>query len=124
MSFKPQPPLNDFHKWDAWSPWAKLDPNCKVTFEGPASGKGAGFTWAGNNEVGEGRQTIVESRPSELVRVKLEFLKPIAANNDVEFTFKPEGAMPPRHDPLGSAPCGVRDANAQQSGPGSVSGLA
>ncbi len=84
--------VNDFHKWDAWSPWAKLDPNCKVTFDGPASGKGAGFAWAGNNEVGEGRQTIVESRPGELVRIKLEFLKPFAANNDVEFTFKPEGA--------------------------------
>lgn len=21
--------VNDFHKWDAWSPWAKLDPNAK-----------------------------------------------------------------------------------------------
>ena len=26
--------VNDFHKWDAWSPWAKLDPNAKATFEG------------------------------------------------------------------------------------------
>jgi len=24
--------VNDFHKWDAWSPWAKLDPNAKTTF--------------------------------------------------------------------------------------------
>jgi hypothetical protein len=23
--------VNDFHKWDAWSPWAKLDPEAKVT---------------------------------------------------------------------------------------------
>ena len=35
--------------------------------------------------------TIVESRPSELVRIKLEFLKPFAATNTAEFTFKPEG---------------------------------
>ena len=30
--------VNDFHKWEAWSPWAKLDPNAKVTFEGPPRG--------------------------------------------------------------------------------------
>ena len=35
--------------------------------------------------------TITESRPSELVRIKLEFKRPFAATNDVEFTFKPEG---------------------------------
>jgi hypothetical protein len=32
--------VNDFHKWEAWSPWAKLDPNAKITFEGPSSGTG------------------------------------------------------------------------------------
>jgi len=21
--------VSDFHKWEAWSPWAKLDPACK-----------------------------------------------------------------------------------------------
>ena len=35
--------------------------------------------------------TITESRPSDLVRMKLEFLKPFSATNTVEFTFKPEG---------------------------------
>jgi hypothetical protein len=33
--------------------------------------------------------TITESRPSDLVRIKLEFLKPFAATNTAEFTFKP-----------------------------------
>ena len=27
--------VNDLHKWEAWSPWAKLDPNAKTAFEGP-----------------------------------------------------------------------------------------
>ena len=27
--------VNDFHKWEAWSPWAKLDPDAKIAFEGP-----------------------------------------------------------------------------------------
>jgi hypothetical protein len=83
--------VNDFHNWEAWSPWAKLDPSAKNLFEGAPAGTGASFAWAGNNKVGEGRMTIVESRPSELVRIKLEFLKPFAATNTAEFTFKPEG---------------------------------
>ena len=32
--------VNDFHKWDAWSPWAKIDPAMKTTYEGPGSGTG------------------------------------------------------------------------------------
>ncbi|WP_133795746.1 SRPBCC family protein [Prosthecobacter fusiformis] len=83
--------VNDLHKWEGWSPWAKLDPDCKETFEGPPAGTGAIFKWSGNNEVGEGIQTIVESRPAELVRMKLEFIRPFAGTNDVDFTFKPEG---------------------------------
>jgi uncharacterized protein YndB with AHSA1/START domain len=85
--------VNDFHQWDAWSPWAKLDPAMKTTFDGPAEGPGALYTWSGNNDVGEGRMTIAESHPSDLVRIKLEFLKPFAATNTTEFTFKPEGGQ-------------------------------
>jgi hypothetical protein len=84
--------VNDFHHWEAWSPWAKLDPAMKTTIEGPASGTGAIYTWAGNDQVGEGRMTILDSRPGELVRIKLEFLKPFAATNQADFTFKGDAA--------------------------------
>jgi uncharacterized protein YndB with AHSA1/START domain len=83
--------VNDFHKWEAWSPWAKLDPAARNTFDGAPAGPGAVFAWAGNGQVGEGRMTIIESRPDELVRIKLEFMKPFAATNTAEFTFKPDG---------------------------------
>ena len=33
--------VNDFHKWNAWSPWAKLDPAMKQTFEGAPAGTGS-----------------------------------------------------------------------------------
>ncbi len=85
--------VNDLHKWEAWSPWAKLDPAAKMTYDGAPNGVGANYSWSGNNEVGEGRSTIVESRPPELIRIKLEFVRPFAGTNDVEFTFKPEGAQ-------------------------------
>src|SRR5713226_7353069 len=83
--------VNDLHNWEAWSPWAKLDPAAKSTYDGPAAGVGAAFAWSGNNKIGEGRMTITESRPNELVRFKLDFLKPLKGTNTAEFTFKPEG---------------------------------
>ena len=83
--------VDDLHKWEAWSPWAKLDPAAKVAYEGAPAGKGAGFTWSGNDKVGEGRMTIVESRPAELVDIKVDFTRPFAGSNSSTFTFKPEG---------------------------------
>ncbi|MDQ3621833.1 MAG: hypothetical protein M3463_04990 [Verrucomicrobiota bacterium] len=35
--------------------------------------------------------TITESRPSEFIGIKLEFVRPFACTNVVEFTFKPVG---------------------------------
>jgi hypothetical protein len=83
--------VNDFHKWEAWNPWGKLDPAVKQGYEGAPAGAGAIYTWSGNSQVGAGRMTIVESHPSDLIRIKLEFLKPIAGTSTAEFTFKPEG---------------------------------
>jgi hypothetical protein len=83
--------VNDFHKWGAWSPWEKLDPGMKRTYEGPTEGVGAVYSWVGNSEVGEGKMTILESKPNELIKIKLEFIKPFAAVNTTEFSFKPEG---------------------------------
>src|SRR5687767_15967557 len=54
--------VNDFHKWDSWNPWAKLDPAMKQSYEGAPLGAGAVYTWAGNSDVGEGRMTLTESR--------------------------------------------------------------
>ena len=84
--------VNDFQNWRAWSPWEKVDPALKRQYEGPKAGAGAVYAWQGNKDVGEGRMTITESKPAELVRIKLEFFKPFAATNAAEFSFKPAGA--------------------------------
>ncbi len=83
--------IADFHKWEAWSPWAKLDPAAKNTFDGPPAGTGAVFAWEGNKKVGAGRMTITESHPDDLIKIKLEFIKPFPSTATTEFTFKPEG---------------------------------
>ena len=68
------PYVNDFRKFNEWSPWAKLDPNTRYTFSGTQSGTGAIMQWASEHEhVGAGSQEIVESRPNEFVKTKLDF---------------------------------------------------
>lgn len=85
--------VNDFHRWETWSPWEKLDPAMTRSYEGASSGVGAIYAWSGNEEVGKGRMTITESREDELVRITLEFLEPFAATNTTEFMFTPEGGQ-------------------------------
>lgn len=83
--------VNDFHNWINWSPWEKLDPNLNRMHEGPVAGTGAKYSWVGNKQVGEGRMTITDSKPNELVRILLEFIKPFKSTNNTEFTFQPSG---------------------------------
>jgi carbon monoxide dehydrogenase subunit G len=83
--------LNDFQRWDAWSPWEKKDPAMKRTFSVVTTGKGAQYAWEGNREVGQGRMEISESVAPSKLAIKLDFLKPFEAHNTVEFTLEPKG---------------------------------
>jgi hypothetical protein len=87
------PYVNDLHKWDAWSPWAKLDANAKYNFEGPPTGPGSSMSWDGNKKIGAGKMTITESQPSTFIRFRLEFLRPFAATNIAEFVIQPMGSQ-------------------------------
>lgn len=83
--------INDFHKWDAWSPWAKIDPAMRTSITGPPSGVGAKYAWEGNSEVGKGNMTITDSRPGEIVKIDLQFTEPFEATNVTEFQLQPAG---------------------------------
>lgn len=83
--------VNDFHAWERWSPWAKLDPAMKTTYGGPPSGVGATYAWTGDAKVGEGNMRITESRPAQKVGIRLEFIKPMAGVSQTDFSFRPEG---------------------------------
>lgn len=81
--------VNDFHRWEAWSPWAKLDPNAKNSYLGADAGAGAVFHWSGNDDVGEGSMTILESRSPAAIRIKLDFVQPMEDTCFVDFAFAP-----------------------------------
>jgi hypothetical protein len=83
--------VNDHHKFLVWNPFMKLDPNVKNTFSGPDSGVGAVCSWEGNSDIGAGSSTIIESKPGELVRCRMDWKRPMEGTSIVDFTFKPEG---------------------------------
>lgn len=81
--------INDLHQWSLWSPYDKRDPHMQKTFEGAPVGPGASYAWNGNKEVGAGRLTIVDCTPGELVTMRLEFTRPFACQNRVDFKLVP-----------------------------------
>jgi hypothetical protein len=84
------PLVNDFHQWEAWSPWEKIDPSLKRSYTGSAAGKGAAYGWEGNRDIGSGKMEIAESIPHSKVVINLHFLKPFEARNTVEFVLQPQ----------------------------------
>lgn len=85
---KVEPFLNDFHKWQAWSPWEKLDPNMKRTYSGADSGVGAVYAWEGNSDVGSGRMAITHATATQ-VDIDLDFVSPMATSNKTKFVLTP-----------------------------------
>jgi len=83
--------VNDQHKFQEWNPWMKLDPNVKTTYSGPESGVGSVCSWQGDSNVGAGASTVIESKPNELVRFRMDWKEPMSGTSTVDFTFKPEG---------------------------------
>ncbi|MEM7398125.1 MAG: SRPBCC family protein [Pseudomonadota bacterium] len=83
--------VNDLRKWEAWSPWAKLDPEAKVIFEGPEAGNGAAMTWDGDDKVGAGKMTIVKSDPDQAINIDVTFTRPFEGTTNSDFTFATKG---------------------------------
>jgi Polyketide cyclase / dehydrase and lipid transport len=85
------PLIDDFHRWGAWSPYEKLDPEMQRSFGGSASGKGATYAWESKGKAGAGRMEITESTPSSKIAIDLDFTRPMEGHNVAEFTLRPQG---------------------------------
>lgn len=82
--------LQDFHQWVHWSPWEKIDPTMQRSYSGADRGVGAVYSWTGNGKAGAGRMEITGSSEDRIV-IRIDFFKPFAASNTVEFTLQPQG---------------------------------
>ena len=83
------PYLNDYRKFNEWSPWAARDPETHYVYTGPRQGKGAVMEWD-SNEFGRGRQEIVASVENKSVTVSLDFGAQGEAT--ARYTLSPAGA--------------------------------
>lgn len=82
--------VSDFHRSPEWSPWEKVDPNIKRTLSGSESGKGAKYSWVGNEEVGEGNMEITEVDAPNKVVMNLHFDKPMEGDSTVVYLLAPQ----------------------------------
>jgi hypothetical protein len=74
------PLINDFRRWDAWTPFNK-DPAMKKTYSGSAQGEGAMYAWAGNKDVGTGDITIRQSEAPHKIVFDLHMVAPFEGRN-------------------------------------------
>jgi len=92
--------VNSFKRFNDWSPWYDLDPAAKYVYSGPEQGVGARFEWTSKKpEVGEGSQQIIESKPYQSVRTRLDFgpqgtaetevaIVPVEQGSEVTWSFE------------------------------------
>jgi uncharacterized protein YndB with AHSA1/START domain len=78
--------VSDFNAWQAWSPWAKIDPNAKMNIQG--SGLGQTMTWQSENpKVGNGSQKITQLDSPRKLITHLDFED--MGSSDASFVLEP-----------------------------------
>lgn len=80
--------LDDFARFNAWSPWRDYDASATYEFAGPAQGVGATMRWRGKK--GAGSQEIIAVDPPHAIAVRLDFGAEGTAK--AHFLLRPAGA--------------------------------
>ncbi len=81
--------ISDLRQFNAWNPFAAMDPAQVITYEAKTAGLGAAYRWVGDKS-GAGRMEVAEVKPAQRVTMKLDFSKPFEAHNRVDFTIEPQ----------------------------------
>lgn len=67
--------INDFEKWQNWSPWMKKDPTIKNTFSGELGAIGSTMSWTSDSS-GVGEMKILETISEQSLKASLTFKEP------------------------------------------------
>jgi hypothetical protein len=46
------------------------------------------MSWSGNDKVGEGRMTVVESNPNDAIKIRVDFTKPFEGSIGSDFRLQ------------------------------------
>jgi hypothetical protein len=85
------PWLQDFQRWQQWSPYEVKDPAMRRTHSGAASGPGAIYEWNGNKNVGSGRMEILQAAVPSRLLIDLQFITPFRNHCTATFTLAGDG---------------------------------
>ena len=83
---------NSMKAFNAWNPWMKMDPNVVVTYKGASGEIGDSYHWKGNDDVGEGEQTVTSLVPMEKVSSEMHFIQPMEDKATSDLLLASEGA--------------------------------
>ncbi|SDQ74712.1 Uncharacterized conserved protein YndB, AHSA1/START domain [Chryseobacterium soldanellicola] len=78
--------------FNEWNPFAKADKNIVITYSGTPGTVGDSYHWKGNDQVGEGEQSVTEVIPNQKLSSTLHFIKPWDGVANGSFVLTPEGS--------------------------------
>lgn len=81
--------VSDLNRYSEWNPYARLDPEAKITVTGPAATLGSTYAWDGNQS-GAGRMTTVALEDGARIDFQLEFVRPMSVTNKASFIVGPQ----------------------------------
>jgi uncharacterized protein YndB with AHSA1/START domain len=84
------PYINDFHQWQAWTPYDK-DSAMKKSYSGSESGPGAHYAWEGDKQVGQGEIMITRTTPPHRLEFDLHMIQPFEARNVATMSLDADG---------------------------------
>ena len=83
------PEVSNYKSFNVWSPWTKMDPAARETFEGAEASVGSKFSWEGS-KTGIGSQRIEEIEENKRVKCAMTF-KGYDGKFYSEFILTPNG---------------------------------
>ena len=83
------PEVSNYRNFNVWSPWAKMDPEVKHSYEGPEAGVGSKMNWDGP-KTGTGSQWIEGIEENKRVKSGMTF-GGSEGTYFSEFILEPEG---------------------------------
>lgn len=85
--------LRHMRNHDDFSPWSKLDPDMKKSYEGTDGTVGFVVKWESNNpQVGKSLHTLTSIKEGERIEVDVRFTEPFQSRNPAYFTTEAVGA--------------------------------
>jgi len=82
--------IADVKLYQAWNPFAKMDPAMSMSYSGPQAGLGASASWD-SKKAGSGTMTETASQAPNHVVFRLDFSKPMVSTAVADYTLEAQG---------------------------------